>query len=114
VLLVLAGAAFSAFTWLAGRRVAGTEPASDLGRFQSIIRLWGQEPKEESWHDTLVVYIFSNTDPESFNNLKYFLRWGLRENDGAYYIIVVQESGKTPVRPSADGQLLKLFLWRRC
>jgi hypothetical protein len=46
-----------------------------------------------------VVYIFSNTDPEYFNNLKFFLKWGVREGDGAYYIIVVQEGGKSPVSP---------------
>ena len=44
-----------------------------------------------------MVYIFSNTDPEYFNNLKFFLKWGVREGDGAYYIIVVQEGGKSPV-----------------
>ena len=61
--------------------------------------LWGSEPKQEQWPETLVVYIFSNTDPEYFNNLKFFLKWGVREGDGAYYIIVVQEGGKSPVSP---------------
>ena len=61
--------------------------------------LWGAEPKQEQWPETLVVYIFSNTDPEYFNNLKFFLKWGVREGDGAYYIIVVQEGGKSPVSP---------------
>ena len=59
--------------------------------------LWASEPKQEQWPETLVVYIFSNTDPEYFNNLKFFLKWGVREGDGAYYIIVVQEGGKSPV-----------------
>ncbi len=103
MLLVLAGAAFSVVSWLAGKRVIEKEPDGDLGRFQSIARLWGWEPKEETWPDTLVVYIFSNTDPEHFDNLKHFLRWGLREGDGAYYIIVVQDGGKSPVRLLAES-----------
>lgn len=81
------------------------EPDENLGRFQSIARLWGWEPKEETWPDTLVVYIFSNTDPDYFDNLKHFLRWGLREGDGAYYIIVVQDGGKSPVMLSGSCSL---------
>ena len=74
--------------------------------------LWGSEPKQEQWPETLVVYIFSNTDPESFNNLKFFLKWGVREGDGAYYIIVVQEGGKSPVSPHLA--LTPVNLWLLC
>ena len=99
--IILAAAAFSAVSWTAGWKPGKLEAAGELGRFQSLAaRWWGWQPKQEpGWPETLVVYIFSNTDPEYFNNLKFFLKWGVREGDGAYYIIVVQEGGKSPVRP---------------
>ena len=58
---------------------------------------------ERSWAfqggevDTLVTYIFSDTDPEYRENLRFFLRWGIREGDGADYIIVLQESENAKV-----------------
>lgn len=41
--------------------------------------------------DTLVIYIFSNTDPEYIENLRFFAQFGMKEGDGCDYIIVVQE-----------------------
>lgn len=41
--------------------------------------------------DTVVVYVYSNTDPEYEGNLVYFLEKGVRANDGCDYIIVIQE-----------------------
>ena len=103
LLLLLAALALAAVIWLAGRRSTEVENSSGIGRFRSIARLWGWQPKqEEAWPETLVVYIFSNTDPEYLNNLNFFLKWGVREGDGAYYIIVVQEGGKSPVSPPKD------------
>ena len=103
LLLVLAGALFSGVAWLAGLKSDKLEAAGELGRFQTFARRWwGWHPKvEPAWPETVVVYIFSNSDPEYFNNLKFFLKWGVREGDGAYYIIVVQEGGKSPVRPGS-------------
>eukprot|EP00891_Asterochloris_glomerata_P006722 jgi/Astpho2/6722/Aster-06741 len=40
--------------------------------------------------DTLVVYIFSNTDPEYANNLRFFLKHGVAEGDGCEYVVVIQ------------------------
>ncbi len=40
--------------------------------------------------DTLVVYVFSPTDPEYENNLRYFLREGVHDNDGCDYVFVLQ------------------------
>ena len=99
--IILAAFAFSAVSWTAGWKPVKLEAGGELGRFQSFAaKWWGWQPKQEpGWPETLVVYIFSNTDPEYFNNLKFFLKWGVREGDGAYYIIVVQEGGKSPVRP---------------
>ena len=40
--------------------------------------------------DTLVVYIFSNTDPEYANNMRFFLKNGVADGDGCEYVIVIQ------------------------
>ena len=40
---------------------------------------------------TLVMYIFSDSDPEAINNLRYFVRHAVREGDGCEYVIVVQQ-----------------------
>jgi len=109
LLLLLGALALAAVTWLAGKPSSETEASTETGRFRSIARLWGWRPKkEEAWPETLVVYIFSNTDPEYLNNLNFFLKWGVREGDGAYYIIVVQEGGKSPVRPCNQPGLKNL------
>lgn len=41
---------------------------------------------------TLVVYVFSETDTEYENNLRFFLRHGPTENDGCHYVFIMQES----------------------
>lgn len=51
---------------------------------------------------TLVTYIFSDTDAEYVNNLKFFVRWGVRENDGADYIFVLQLAERHRVRHGAQ------------
>lgn len=42
--------------------------------------------------DVVVMYIFSNTDPEYLNNLKFFLREGVHPADGCEYLFVVNGS----------------------
>mmetsp|Transcript_12697 Transcript_12697/g.38289 ORF Transcript_12697/g.38289 Transcript_12697/m.38289 type:complete len:419 (-) Transcript_12697:2891-4147(-) len=39
---------------------------------------------------TLVVYIFSKTDTEYESNLMFFLKHGVAENDGCYYVFIMQ------------------------
>ena len=96
--LLLAGLALTAVTRrYRSKPVEVPEAEEKAKKSWTPTWLWGSEPKQEQWPETLVVYIFSNTDPEYFNNLKFFLKWGVREGDGAYYIIVVQEGGKSPV-----------------
>ena len=100
--LLLAGLALTAVTRrYRSKPVDITEAEGEPKKSWTPTWLWGSEPKQEQWPETLVVYIFSNTDPEYFNNLKFFLKWGVREGDGAYYIIVVQEGGKSPVSPNS-------------
>jgi hypothetical protein len=48
--------------------------------------------------DVLVMYIFSNTDPQYLNNLKFFLREGVHPGDGCEYIFVVNRSPDEQVR----------------
>mmetsp|Transcript_669 Transcript_669/g.1942 ORF Transcript_669/g.1942 Transcript_669/m.1942 type:complete len:501 (-) Transcript_669:495-1997(-) len=56
--------------------------------------------------DTLVVYIYSNSDPEYEHNLEFFVRHGMREGDSCEYIIAVQHgvglrlNGELPRLPS--------------
>ena len=58
--------------------------------------------------DTLVVYVYSNTDPEYEGNLIYFLEKGVAANDGCDYVIIIQEVGhNTPMRHASA------VLWRR-
>jgi hypothetical protein len=40
--------------------------------------------------DTMVMYIFSPTDPEYERNMRYFIEHGIREDHPCHYIIVVQ------------------------
>lgn len=47
---------------------------------------------------TLVLYIFSNTDPEYIHNLEYFAQHGAKENDGCEYIFIIQKDKDKEVR----------------
>lgn len=47
---------------------------------------------------TLVVYIFSNTDPEYIENLSFFAEYGMEEGDGCEYIVIVQDDKDKTVR----------------
>ena len=62
--------------------------------------------------DTLVLYIFSNTDSEYENNLLFFLKHAVREGDGCDYVIVIQTGGKSKVTVLSsmyDPLLVDLF-----
>lgn len=41
--------------------------------------------------ETLVLYTYSNSDPEYERNLHFFVQHGMTEGDGCDYIIVVQQ-----------------------
>ena len=53
------------------------------------------QPKEKA--DTLVLYVFSNTDDEYLPNLMFFLRHGVQPGDGCDYVIVIQTGGTSKV-----------------
>ena len=46
---------------------------------------------------TLVLYIFSNTDPEYIDNLRFYVRTGIQEGDGCHHVIVVNSGPGSPV-----------------
>lgn len=50
-------------------------------------------PKLKPKSDTLVLYIFSNTDGEYENNLRFFLRHGVEAGDGCDYVVIIQTGG---------------------
>jgi hypothetical protein len=54
---------------------------------------------------TLVVYVFSGSDPEYADNLRYFLRTAPHANDGCDYIIVLQQHPTGWPNPSLPGDL---------
>ena len=58
-------------------------------------------PQPRKQADTLVLYIFSNTDAEYENNMRFFLRHGVRADDGCDYVIVIQTGGTSKVQPHA-------------
>ena len=48
---------------------------------------------------TLVLYIFSNSDPEYINNLRFYVGNAIQEDDGCQHVIVINSSPDDPVRP---------------
>lgn len=46
-----------------------------------------------------MTYIFSATDLEYINNLNFFLKFGIREGDGADYVIILQQDESGEVGP---------------
>jgi hypothetical protein len=51
--------------------------------------------------DTLVAYIFADTEPQYLANMEFFIRTAIREDDKCDYVIVLQVSCST----SAAGAL---------
>ena len=65
--------------------------------------------------DTLVIYIFSPTDPEYERNMRFFIEHGMSADDPCHYAIVVQNTGQDlqqelPSLPSNAWYDLKLIL----
>jgi hypothetical protein len=74
---------------------------------QLLYGTWGQQlyhmqhfrtSSDARANDVLVMYIFSNTDPQYLSNLHFFLREGVHSGDGCEYIFVVNRSPDDPVR----------------
>jgi hypothetical protein len=56
--------------------------------------------KDKGQLKTLVLYIFSNTDPEYIDNLRFYVRNGIQEDDGCHHVIVINSGENSPVRPN--------------
>lgn len=74
-------------------------PRQASGGSSFLNRLGGRSAVEGSQPDTLVVYVFSATDPEYIRNLQHFARHGIREGDGCEYVIIVQTTDGEPKPP---------------
>ena len=68
----------------------GTGSGADGSRTGKLLS-WGEA-------GTLVLYVFSPTDPEYINNLRFFTEFGMAEGDGCDYVIIVQHDDAIPVR----------------
>lgn len=64
----------------------------------------------------LVIYIFSNTDPEYLENLRFFIKFGMQPDDGCDYLIVVQgnEGDNLPQLPTLPANARYLNHPNRC
>ncbi|KAK9808733.1 hypothetical protein WJX72_002733 [[Myrmecia] bisecta] len=90
ILLCIAVVAFFAFrTPVYPGRISTATPALDLHDPFLHTYEGGKRPA-----DTLVIYIFSNTDSEYERNLRFFLAYAVAENDGCDYTVVIQ-TGET-------------------
>lgn len=65
-----------------------------------------RSPSHSASADVLVMYVFSNTDPQYLDNLRYFVREGVAQDDGCDYVFIVNQGNDevrrhpTPVCPS--------------
>ena len=53
----------------------------------------------ETTGNTLIIYIFSDSDPQYIENLKFFVRYGVSQEAAVHYLIIVQTDSASLVRP---------------
>lgn len=58
--------------------------------------------------DTVVAYVYNDSDPEYWENFLYFLQWGMGEGDGCKYLIVLSSSTNAEVNPSIFAAVLHI------
>ena len=58
--------------------------------------------------DVLVMYVFSNSDSEYLENLKFFLREGVHPDDGCEYLFIVNRSPNEEVRSNVSDSVKRL------
>ena len=61
---------------------------------------------------TIVVYIYSNSDPEYERNLQFFVEHGVRGGTDCHYVIVVQQVRLRHSPGTAPGCYVEIFLAR--
>lgn len=86
---ILLVAAVGALAWVAFRSGGEEQLPKHNAVYRNLKRADGIKRK-----DTVIIYIFSNTDPEYINNLRFFATFGISEGDGCDYFIVIQDSNE--------------------
>jgi hypothetical protein len=74
-----------------------------LGGCTLLYRFVNLQPQSPLAKDTLIIYVFADSNPEYINNLRHFVSNGVRAHDGADYLFVVQGGTKglsLPTLPS--------------
>lgn len=99
---------FSRWNFLGGSCLALSLLSLAYVLFEVMSGSWGSQLQQLHQHirttghskqsDVLVMYIFSNTDPQYLNNLKFFLREGVHAGDGCEYIFVINRTPDEEVR----------------
>ena len=57
---------------------------------------------------TLVLHMFADTDPQYIENLKFFVHYGISEEDAAEFVIIVQSNDTSIVSFVSTGQSIEL------
>jgi hypothetical protein len=102
--MLLVGAGLLILAFIVGMRF-GTASSAPPGA-QAVLTdqlTAAHSPGPEAAH-TLVVYIFSKTDTEYEDNLMFFLKWGVQENDGCDYVFILQDMDGVQM-PDLTGKL---------
>lgn len=75
-----------------------------------------QDVQRGASRDTLVLYVFSSTDPEAIHNLKYFVREAVRPGDGCDYVFIMQsnENSTIPDLPKLPANARYLMHPNQC
>ena len=60
----------------------------------SLYKDFGGATKATPEASTLILYVFSFTDPEYERNLHFFIQHGMWDGDGCQYVIIMQQVGK--------------------
>jgi hypothetical protein len=68
-----------------------TWPFSDMCRQTTVVAVLPCSGNRRRQADTLVMYIYADSDPEYRRNLEFFVRFGVTAGPECDYIIVVQQ-----------------------
>lgn len=58
-------------------------------------------------NDTLIFYIFSDTDPEYVENLRFFVEHGTKSNHADYVVVVQDQASTSNAQENKIGRILK-------
>lgn len=64
----------------------------------SLLYINAQDSRETQQERTLILYVFSNTDPQYYGNLVFFIKNGVPGCDACEYIVIINRGPEDPVR----------------